>query len=253
MTMQGSVAEVVLDRPEKYNAVDEQMAAELLAVLRDVAAGDARAMVLTARGRGFCAGRDLSEATPLDEDAEAILAETFNPLFLAIAEIGVPTIAAVQGPALGVGLGLALACDVVFVGESAKVGSPFAGIGCVLDSGGHRHFVQRLGPHRTLELIYSGDLMSGPAAAEAGLVNRCVPDDELLEAAGAFAAQVAAGPTAAFALSKRLVQRMDREHLGLGDVLAAEAAAQGDASRTADYAEGIGAFQDKRRPTFTGR
>jgi len=247
------VAEVVLDRPSKFNAVNEEMAGELLAAIDQATSSGCRALLLRGEGRGFCAGRDLSDANPLDEDAEAILIEQFNPLFDKLRAVSVPTIAVVQGPALGVGLGLAFACDVVFVGESAKVGSPFAGIGCVLDSGGHRHFVDRLGPHRALEMIYSGALISGRVAADLGLVNRCFPDDALLGEARNFAKSVAAGPTVAFALSKRIVQSMDSKHMSLDDVLTAEAEAQGAASRTSDYAEGIGAFQDKRQPTFTGK
>jgi 2-(1,2-epoxy-1,2-dihydrophenyl)acetyl-CoA isomerase len=247
------VAEVVLDRPSKFNAVNEEMAGELLAAIDDATRSGCRAMLLRGEGRGFCAGRDLGDANPADEDAEAILVEQFNPLFERLRAVPVPTIAAVQGPALGVGLGLAFACDVVFVGESAKVGSPFAGIGCVLDSAGHRHFVERLGPHRALEMIYSGALISGRVAAELGLVNRCFADDALLDEARTFATSVAFGPTAAFALSKQIVQRMDREHMSFDEVLTAEAEAQGAASRTADYAEGIGAFQAKRQPTFTGK
>jgi 2-(1,2-epoxy-1,2-dihydrophenyl)acetyl-CoA isomerase len=248
-----SVAEVVLDRPSKFNAVNAEMAGALLAAIDEAIGSGCRALLLRGEGRGFCAGRDLGDANPTDEDAQAILVEQFNPLFQRLRAVAVPTIAVVQGPALGVGLGLAFACDVVFVGESAKVGSPFAGIGCVLDSGGHRHFVDRLGPHRALEMIYSGALISGRVAAELGLVNRCFTDDVLLAEARSFATSLASGPTAAFALSKQIVQRMDAEHMSFDDVLAAEAEAQGAASKTADYAEGIGAFQAKRQPTFTGK
>jgi enoyl-CoA hydratase/carnithine racemase len=247
------VAVLTLNRPDKMNSVDDAMATELLAALQRVETDGARAMILRAEGRGFCAGRDLSQAEPLTEDAEAILVEQFNPLFEAVAALDLPTFAAVQGPALGVGLGLALACDVVIVADDAKIGSPFANIGCVLDSGGHRHFVQRLGPHRALELIYTGRLMPGTEAADIGLVNRSVAPEELDEVVAELAGQVAAGPTEAFRLSKRLVRRMDAEQLSLSATLRAEAEAQGAATRTSDYAEGIGAFQDRRPAVFTGR
>lgn len=247
------VAEIVLDRPDKMNAVNDAMVADLLRALDEAQAAGVRALVLRANGRAFCAGRDLADAEPGSEDAEKILAETFNPLLQRIAAFPAPTFAAVQGAALGVGLGLALACDVVYAAEDAKVGSPFARIGAVLDSGGHRYLVQRLGPHRALELIYTGRLLSGQEAADAGLINAAVAGDQLLDTVVQIARRVAQGPTAAFQLSKRLVQAMDAEHMGLEAVLQAEAAAQGAASRTADYAEGIGAFQEKRRPTFTGK
>lgn len=246
------VAEIALDRPDKLNAVNPAMVEDLHAVFDRAENAGARALVLRGEGRGFCAGRDLAEAEPGVEDAEAILAG-INPLFSRLSRYPAPTFAAVHGPALGVGLGLALACDVVYAAEDAKLGSPFARIGAVLDSGGHHYFVQRLGSHRALELIYTGRLLSGSEAAAWGLVNAAVSGEELLETVRVLAAGVAGGPTAAFVLSKQLVRRIEDEGLSLDDVLAAEAEAQGEASRTHDYAEGIGAFQNKRPPTFTGQ
>ena len=159
----------------------------------DEAAG-ARAVVVTAAGRAFSAGRDLSDAEPLTEDAEAILRDTFNPLLQRIADIDVPTIAAVQGACLGVGFGIAFACDIVVAADDARIGSPFARIGAVLDSGGHRYLVERLGPHRALELIYTGRLLSGAEAAAIGLVNRSVPADDLATEVAELARRIASRP-----------------------------------------------------------
>ena len=150
-------------------------------------------------------------------------------------------------------MGIALGCDVVYVADDAKIGSPFARIGAVLDSGGHSFFVSRLGMHRALELIYTGRLLSGVEAAQFGLVNRSMPKDSLVAETRKIAAQVATGPTAAFMLSKHLVRRIDEEALGLFAVLKCEAQAQGAAGRTADYKEGITAFQQKRAPKFQGK
>jgi len=247
-----SIARLVLNRPEKLNAVNGKMAEDLLAAITRIASESPRVLIMSGAGRGFCAGRDLDDAEPADEDAEAVLSEIFNPLFGAIRGLPMPTIAQVHGPALGVGLGLAMACDIVYAAASAKVGSPFARIGAVLDSGGHRHLVDRVGPHLALELIYTGRLISGVEAAEMGLVNRAFPDEELATAVDNVAGQIATGPTAAFALSKQLVQRLEDAEMPFDALLAAEAAAQGAASRTADYREGISAFQQKRRPGFTG-
>ena len=174
-TLDVDVAEIRLDRPDRLNSLDAAMVADFHRALDEV--GDARAVLVTAAGRAFSAGRDLTDAEPLTEDAEAILGDLFNPLLQRIADLDVPTIAAVQGACLGVGLGIAFACDLIVVADDARIGSPFARIGAVLDSGGHRYLVERLGPHRALELIYTGRLLSGTEAAAIGLVNRSVPAD----------------------------------------------------------------------------
>jgi 2-(1,2-epoxy-1,2-dihydrophenyl)acetyl-CoA isomerase len=246
------VAELVLNRPERRNALDQPAVAAFYDALDELEKNVPRALLLRGEGKGFCAGRDLTDAQPLTEDAKAIL-EGLNPMFSRLATLQCPTVAAVQGAALGVGLGLALACDLLVVGEGAKIGSPFAAIGAVLDSGAHYHLCARIGPARTLELIYTGRFLSGAEAVEWGIANAVHPDDELLGAARALAATIAAGPTSAFLLSKNIVRQVAAGGVPLDDVLAAEAAAQGAAARTQDYGEGITAFQEKRKPTFTGR
>lgn len=253
ISIRNDVAEIVLNRPDKMNALNEAMVSELGAVLDRAEQAQVRAMILRGEGPGFSAGRDLSEANPGNEDAESIIQTLFNPLIRRVADFPAPTFAAAHGPCLGVGLGLALACDVVYVAEDLKIGSPFGRIGAVLDSGGHWFFVERLGAHRALELIYSGRLLSGSEAAQWGLVNACVPKAELVEKVRALASSAAKGPTAAFMESKRIVKMLGEEGLGLADVLNLEAKAQGAAGRTDDYREGISAFQQKRAPKFSGR
>jgi 2-(1,2-epoxy-1,2-dihydrophenyl)acetyl-CoA isomerase len=253
LTISGALAEVVLNRPDKLNAVNEAMARELGDAFDRAERAEVRAVIVRGEGAGFCAGRDLADADPGNEDAEAILEEIFNPVIKRIATFPAPTFAAVHGACLGAGLGIALGCDVVYIADDAKIGSPFARIGAVLDSGGHSFFVSRLGIHRALELIYTGRLISGADAAALGLVNQSLPKDKVLEHTRQIATQVAAGPTAAFMESKRLARRIDEEGLGLFAVLRCEAIAQGAAGRTADYKEGISAFQQKRAPKFTGR
>jgi enoyl-CoA hydratase/carnithine racemase len=248
----GDVAELVLNRPERRNALDGPARAVLRAVLDELEKDPPRALLVRGEGKGFCAGRDLSDAQPLSEDGEAILRD-MNPLIARLHGLRCPTVAAVQGAALGFGLGLALACDLVVVGESAKIGSPFAAIGAVLDSGSHHFLCSRIGPARTLELIYTGRFLSGAEAVEWGIANAVHADEELLGAARSVVTTIAAGPTATFLLSKDLVARITAGGLSLDEVLDAEAAAQGAASRTADYGEGMTAFLEKRKPTFTGR
>lgn len=248
----GDAAELVLNRPERRNALDGASRAVLNGLLDELEKDPPRALLVRGEGKGFCAGRDLSDAEPLTEDGEAILAE-MNPTIARIAGLRCPTVAAVQGAALGFGLGLALACDLLVVGESAKIGSPFAAIGAVLDSGSHHFLCSRIGPARTLELIYTGRFLSGAEAVKWGIANAVHPDDELLAAVRSLVAGIAAGPTTTFLLSKDLIGRITAEGLSLDEVLAAEAVAQGAASRTHDYGEGMTAFQEKRKPTFTGR
>jgi len=252
LTIEGGVAEMVLNRPDKMNAMNGAMVRELNESLDAVQDKGARALLIRGEGRAFCSGRDLAGADPLHEDGEAILRDVFNPVMQRVADLAAPTIAAVQGACLGTGLGLALACDVVYAADDARIGSPFARIGAVLDSGAHAAFVARVGPHRALELIYTGRLLSGREAAEWGLVNRSVAGADLVRRTRELATTIARGPTAAFMESKRIVRRIMDERPSFTDVLGAEAAAQGRASRTHDYQDGISAFQEKRKPSFTG-
>jgi enoyl-CoA hydratase/carnithine racemase len=163
-----------------------------------------------------------------------------------------PTFAAAHGACLGVGLGLLLATDVVYVAENAKFGSPFAKLGATLDSGGHWYFTERLGMHRTLDLIYTADLISGAEAVAQGMFSRVMPDDALLEATRIIVERVAAGATGAFTASKELVAHIRDQRLGLWAAMSEENDEQARLCKTEDYAEGFRAFQEKRAPVFKG-
>jgi enoyl-CoA hydratase/carnithine racemase len=252
LTIDDGVAELVLNRPDKLNAMNLAMVNDLKDALEVAEQSGARALLVRGEGRAFCSGRDLADADPLHEDGEAILRDLLNPLIDRMAGIAIPTVAAVQGACLGTGLGLALACDIVYAADDARIGSPFARIGAVLDSGAHAAFVSGAGAHRALELIYTGRLLSGREAAEWGLVNRSIAGADLVRRTRELAASIARGPTSAFLESKRLVRSIADGTMSFAGVLAAEAAAQGRASRTHDYQDGISAFQEKRRPSFTG-
>lgn len=251
MELLDGVAEVVLDRPEVLNSLDDTMVDHFHRAL-DRAEGAARAVLIRGEGRGFSAGRDLSNAEPFTEDAAAILRNVFNPLIERIALLPVPTIAVVHGPCLGVGFGIAMACDLVYCAEKTRIGSPFANIGAVLDSGGHAALVARVGPHRALELIYTGRLLNGAEAAAMGLVNGVLPDDQLLAEARVLAGKIAVGPTATFVRSKRLVRQLLDGSVSFAEALDAEAIEQGAAAGTPDYVEGMTAFLEKRAPRFRG-
>jgi 2-(1,2-epoxy-1,2-dihydrophenyl)acetyl-CoA isomerase len=253
LRMEDGTAEIVIDRPERRNALRDEDVAALRGALRDVVVREARVLLLRGEGPAFCAGRDLSEADPGNEDGGAILRDVVNPLIAELAALPVPTVAAVRGACVGSGLGMALACDILLVADDARLGSPFARIGAVLDSAAHLWLAERVGAHRTLELVYTGRMLSGREAAEWGLANRSVAATELLGEARRLAAGIAAGPTAAFRLSKDIMRRVRDEGPGLAGVLEAEAVAQSAASASADYAEGFSAFLGKRPPRFTGR
>ena len=169
LSIQDDVAEVVLNAPRKMNALDPAALQELSEAYRQAADAQVRALLLRGEGRGFCAGRDISEVDPAADDALGYLEGEVTPVLRQMAEFPAPTFAAVQGACLGVGLGLAIATDVVYVAEDAKIGSPFANLGATLDSGGHALFTERLGAHRTLDLIYTAELMSGAEAVGSGL------------------------------------------------------------------------------------
>jgi enoyl-CoA hydratase/carnithine racemase len=245
----GDVVELVLDWPQKLNSLDLDALHELDAALS--AADGAQALILRGEGRAFCAGRDVSRVDPATDDARGYL-DTLTALLRRLSDFPAPTFGVATGACLGVGLGLLIACDVVYVADTAKIGSPFAGLGAALDSGGHALFVERLGTHRALDLIYTGELMSGADAVASGLFSRVLPADDVLDFTREKAAEVATGPTAAFVVEKRLVARLRDERVGLWESIADETDAQVELSRTADYAEGFAAFREKRRPDFTG-
>ncbi|MGP3534329.1 enoyl-CoA hydratase/isomerase family protein [Microbacterium sp. RD1] len=247
------VATVVLAAPERVNALGERDLRDLDAAYGEAESAGVRALVLRGEGRAFCAGRDISGVDPATDDVSGYLDALLTPLLKRMAAFPAPTFAAAHGACLGVGLGLLIATDVVYVADNAKIGSPFAGLGAVLDSGGHALFFERLGAHRTLDLIYIGDLMSGEEAVRLGLFSRALPADEVLPAVERAARAAASGPTQAFLASKRIVAGLRDERAGLWDAMAAENAAQTALRDTVDYREGFAAFQSKRRPGFTGR
>lgn len=257
LSISNGIAEVVLDAPHKLNSLDEQALRDLAQAYDDAAAaasrGEVRALLLRGEGRAFCAGRDIAGVTPENDDAAAYLGGLVEPLLQKMAAFPAPTFAAAQGACLGVGLGLLLATDVVYVAENAKFGSPFAKLGATLDSGGHWYFTERLGMHRTLDLIYTADLISGAEAVAQGMFSRAMPAAELLESTREIVSRVAAGATGAFVASKELVAHIRDQRLGLWQAMQEENEEQARLCKTEDYAEGFRAFQEKREPKFTGK
>jgi enoyl-CoA hydratase/carnithine racemase len=248
--IENSVAEITLNDPGKLNALDEAAIGELASAYADAEAAGVRALLLRGEGRAFCAGRDISRVDPATDDATAYLADVVTPLLRTMDGFPAPTFAVATGACLGVGLGLLIATDVVYVADTAKIGSPFANLGATLDSGGHALFFERLGAHRTLDLIYTAELITGSEAVALGLFSRALPEAEVLEFARERAHRAAAGATQAFLASKRLVHRLRDDRVGLWTSLEEENVAQGQLCATDDYREGFAAFQQKRKPIF---
>lgn len=247
------VAEVVLDAPAKLNALGESAIAELGDAYDQAEFARVRALVLRGEGRAFCAGRDIAGVDPRDDDVQGYLGGLVEPLLKRMARFPAPTFAVAHGACLGVGLGLLIATDIVYVADSAKIGSPFKNLGATLDSGGHALFYERLGAHRAMDLIVTGRLMSGIEAVAAGLFSQVFPAGEVTEATRAAARDAASGPTEAFVASKRLIADLRDRRLGLWASMSDENRAQAALCDTEDYREGFAAFQEKRTPHFTGR
>lgn len=250
LALDGAVAEITLNAPDKLNALSLDALDELDAAYADAEASGVRALVLRGEGRAFCAGRDIAGVDPETDDVPGYL-DAVERVMRRLAAFPAPTFAAVHGACLGVGLGLAIAADVVYIADTAKVGSPFANLGALLDSGGHALLYERLGAHRALDLIYTGELMSGADAVASGLFSRALPAGEVLAFTRERAAVAASGPTAAFVASKRLIARLRDERLW--DAVAEESRGQEALRATADYRDGFAAFQQKRKPRFEGR
>ena len=246
------VAEIVLDAPDRLNALGPDDVAELDDAYAAAEAAGVRALVLRGEGRAFCAGRDISGVDPRTDDVQGYLGGLVTQLLRRMSAFPAPTFAVAHGACLGVGLGLLIATDVVYVADTAKIGSPFAKLGATLDSGGHALFFERLGAHKTLDLIYTGRLMSGEEAVASGLFSRVFPADDVLAAARDAARTAATGATQAFLASKALIAQLRDARIGLWDALDVENRAQAALCDTEDYREGFAAFQQKREPTFTG-
>ncbi|WP_200330650.1 enoyl-CoA hydratase/isomerase family protein [Leucobacter sp. L43] len=252
LTVADDIAEITLDAPERLNALGPDDIRQLSEAYAEAEQQRVRALLLRGEGRAFCAGRDISGVDPRSDDVLGYLDDLVQPLLERMSRFPAPTFAIAHGACLGVGLGLLIASDVVYVAETAKIGSPFANLGATLDSGGHALFFERLGAHRTLDLIYTGRLMSGVEAVAAGLFSQSLPDSEVLESTRAAAASAARGATEAYLASKALVAELRDERLGLWGSMSHENRVQAALCDTDDYREGFAAFQQKRRPEFTG-
>ena len=251
----GGELRIELNRPEAMNAWDKQFGEDLRSAVERAAADDVRAVVITGAGRAFSSGADLKagfEPTPEgDPDVLTPLRERYHPIIVGLRRLPKPVLAAVNGPAVGIGCSLALAADLVVAKESAYFLLAFVNIGLVPDGGSSFLVPERVGLARATEMAMLGERVSAPDAVAWGLINRCVGDDAFDAEVDALAARLATGPTASFARSKRqlnawLFSRME-------DQLELEAGIQQASARTDDFREGVTAFLEKRTAAFQGR
>jgi 2-(1,2-epoxy-1,2-dihydrophenyl)acetyl-CoA isomerase len=254
------VGRITLDRPDAKNALTIEMCDAIVDAVRDARADDAvRALLITGAGDAFCAGMDLSASTVAKAaEPDYSTRSTTEALRVGVQafirelwELDKPTVAAVNGAAVGPGAHLALACDFVLVHESTRFMWSFARWGLVVDAGGAYLLPRLVGLPRAKAMVMLGEGATGQEAVDLGLAYRCVPADELLGASAALAAQLAAGPTRSLGLSKRLLNASFETDLA--HALDLEGSYQSLAATSSDLMEGMAAFKDRRDPNFTGR
>ncbi|OYU17198.1 MAG: 2-(1,2-epoxy-1,2-dihydrophenyl)acetyl-CoA isomerase [Rhodobacteraceae bacterium PARR1] len=251
LNLDGGIGTLTLNRPEVMNALSSQMRAEMLAAVRQLSQS-ARVLVLTGTGRGFCSGQDLQDAMALGQlDLGRILAEEYEPLLNAIYDCPIPTIAAVNGAAVGAGANLALACDVVIATESASFVQAFTRIGLIPDAGGTYWLPRQIGMARAMGAALFADKISARQAADWGMIYECVADADFAAHVAARAGALAQGPTMAYWLVKQALRASPGNDLPTQ--LALEARLQSQAGATEDFREGVTAFLQKRPAKFTGR
>jgi 2-(1,2-epoxy-1,2-dihydrophenyl)acetyl-CoA isomerase len=253
LQVDGAVAAVTLNRPDKLNALDLEMRARLVEYFTQLRFDDSvRAIVVTGAGRGFCSGADVGRMGESDLPASRHHLQKGGHAFIrALHAIEKPTIAAVRGPAVGIGWSIALACDLIVASKTARFSQIFRRIGLAPDGGAIWFLARRLGMPKAKELVFTGRFVDADEALQLGLVNHVVEDDELMARTQELAAEMAEGPTFAMGLAKKLF------HAALGpsleDYLEIESMVQPQLHQTADNAEGVAAFREKRPPRFTGR
>ena len=247
-----NVLVVTLNRPEKLNCFNREMALQLISVLDEAENNNnIRAIIITGMGKAFCAGQDLSEAIdPNGPGIKKIVGEHYNPIILKIRSIEKPIIGVINGVAAGAGANIALACDIIYASKSASFIQAFSKIGLIPDSGGTYTLPRLVGFNLASALMISGDKLSADDAKNFGLVYKVFDEENLMELSIASAIKIAAMPTKAIGLTKRLLNKTYSN--SLEQQLLLEKNLQIEAANTLDYKEGVNAFLEKRSPYFKG-
>ncbi len=247
-----NVLVVTLNRPEKLNCFNREMALQLISVLDKAENNNnVRAIIITGMGKAFCAGQDLSEAIdPNGPGIKKIVGEHYNPIIIKIRSIEKPIIAVINGVAAGAGANIALACDIIYASKSASFIQAFSKIGLIPDSGGTYTLPRLVGFNLASALMITGDKLSADDAKNFGIVYKVFDEENLMELSIASAIKIAAMPTKAIGLTKRLLNKTYSNSLEQQLVL--EKNLQIEAANTLDYKEGVNAFLEKRNPNFKG-
>lgn len=251
--LQDQVARITLNRPDQLNALCAPLHAELRECLAR-AEGEARALLLTGAGRGFCTGQDLSERRPGPNgerpDLWRSIETVYKPLILQLRSLRIPTVCAVNGVAAGAGVSIALACDMVLAARSARFIMAFVKIGLMPDSGATFFLPRLIGHARAAGLAMSGEPLGAEKARDWGMIWDCVDDDRLMAEAQALAQRMAVGPRLAYLRIRESLEKSTAN--GLQAQLELERDFMGELGRSDDYGEGVAAFAQKRAPQFTG-
>jgi len=248
---EGSVGKITLNKPATLNSFNREMAKQMQSAL-DVCASDKniRAVYITGEGRAFCSGQDLSEAISPGANIAEIVRETYNPIIRKIRNIEKPVVCAVNGPAVGAGASIALACDVVIAASSASFTQAFSKIGLIPDSGGTFFLPRLIGFGKASALMMLGDKISAADAEKMGMIYKVIDEAKFLEESFAIAKTLSEMPTKGIGLTKRLLNQSMINTLEVQ--LEAEGIVQANAANTYDFSEGVKAFLEKRKPVFKG-
>ena len=242
---------ITLNRPEKLNSFNREMALALQAALENCKAKEVRAVYITGAGKGFSAGQDLAEVVdPKGPGMKRILSEHFNPIISAIRRLERPVVAAVNGVAAGAGANIALCCDIIVATQSASFIQAFSKIGLIPDSGGTFFLPRLIGWQRASALMMLGDKVPAAEAERLGMIYKVFPDDEFAEASTGIAKTLAQMPTRGLAFTKKILDMSANNTLA--EQLADEDTFQQRAATTKDFKEGVEAFMEKRSPNFKG-
>ena len=246
------VATLILNRPEKLNAINRKMTEELESAMVEIGKNrDVRVLVITGAGRGFCSGADVGDMAQAAPVENRYWTQTAHKIILALTNLEKPVIAKVNGVAVGIGCSLALSADIIIASENAQFSLIFSRIGLIPDGGSLFHLPRLVGPAKAKELIFTAKMVDAEEAERIGLINKAVPADELDNEVNTLAKQLAEGPTVAFGIAKKIINK--GLSMDLSSVLECEAFGQTIAGTTEDAREGFMAFLEKRKPEFKGK